>query len=143
MREWLAQRGIDAFLPTFRETVKWSDRETERELPLFPGYIFARIHRASEVNDLPGVLGLVGVGDEPTPIAERDLDDLRRAAQAAGASPCAYVAGDVVEVARGPLAGVRGIVKQTKGATRLIVVVELFKRAVSVRIDAADLQENK
>lgn len=113
--------------------------------PLFAGYLFARLETLDELRD---ALGLAEVFDvlpsrgNPQGIPDGEIDNVRRAADAAVAiEPCAYVAGEVVTVDAGPLAGVRGVVRRTTGATRIVIAIEILRRAVSVEIDAKDLKK--
>lgn len=113
------------------------------EKAVFPGYLFARfaLERRREIESLPGVMGTVGIGgDHPLAIDASEIDNLRRAIAARPiVLPCPYVAGQTVEIARGPLAGTRGIVTRTKGAMRLVIAIEILRRAVSVEVDAGDV----
>src|SRR5579875_594106 len=74
----LQGRGYDEFLPTYRRIQLSPNRLKTKavELPLFPGYVFARFHQQNRlpVLMLPGVLYVVSIGKEPAP-----LDDSRRA----------------------------------------------------------------
>ena len=45
-------------------------------------------------------------------------------------------AGDLVTIDSGPLAGVSGVVKKTKGALRVVVSVEMLRRSIAVELDA-------
>ena len=42
MREQLAKKHIDVFLPTITRWSRWKDRKKKIDWPLFPGYCFAR-----------------------------------------------------------------------------------------------------
>lgn len=61
------------------------------------------------------------------------------------ASPLSYDAhpylreGMMVEVARGPLEGVRGVLLRKEKHYRLVISIHLIKQAASVEIDAADV----
>src|SRR3954454_4441256 len=39
----LQMKGVEAYLPAWREVHRWKDRNKEVEVPLFPGYVFVRI----------------------------------------------------------------------------------------------------
>ena len=43
VREQLARRNVEHFLPTTKRLNQWMDRKKEVEVPLFPGYCFARL----------------------------------------------------------------------------------------------------
>lgn len=92
---------------------------------------------------LAGVIDVLPSRDRAQRIPDCEIDNVRRAAEAAvAASPCAYVVGEAVTVESGPLAGVKGVVQRTKGATRIVIGVEILRRAVSVEVDASDLKES-
>jgi hypothetical protein len=38
----LALKGIESYLPVFREMHRWKDRSKLVETPVFPGYVFMR-----------------------------------------------------------------------------------------------------
>src|SRR5262245_51577855 len=84
----LEGKEYDSFLPIYQRRHKWSDRIKSIDLPLFPGYVFARF----DVNDrlpiltIPGVHSIVGIGKSPIPVDESQF----RAVQSVLASglPC-------------------------------------------------------
>jgi len=141
-RDALRAHGTEAFLPTWRETVAWTDRKTVTERPLFTGYLFARFDPAvhGAILATRGVVRILSLDQKPVPISDDVIEDLQRIVLSPVAcSPCAYVAGDQVTVRRGPFAGVTGVISRVKGATTLTIPVEILGRAVSVQIDAADV----
>ena len=138
----LEAHGIESFLPTWLETIQWSDRVKTIKRPLFPGYIFARCRAVSrnELVRIAGVIAILPSSLNPLPVDAAEIENVRRAlASGAPMKPCDYVAGDAVSIDTGPLAGVKGIVQRTKNGTRVIVKIEILRRAVSVEIDAGEL----
>jgi transcription termination/antitermination protein NusG len=139
----LREAGIETFLPGYSEERRWSDRAKKIVRPLFPAYLFARLDPACELGltlRLAGVIDVLPSRERAERIPEGEIDNVRRAAASAVAfSPCAYDVGETVTVESGPLAGVTGIVKRTKGATRIVIRIEILRRAVSVEVDAKDL----
>jgi transcription antitermination factor NusG len=134
--------GIETFLPTWSEVTQWSDRKKTIHRPLFPGYLFARCDDGPrrEILRIAGVIEVLPSSLSPAPVDAADIENVRRAlASALPLTPCKYVTGDAVLIDSGPLAGVRGIVQRTKDGTRVIVKIEMLKRAVSVEIDFRDL----
>lgn len=140
----LQARHIDEFLPTYHQEVRWSDRTKTVERALFPGYLFCRAARKLDlipVVQLAGVVQILGTAaDGPLPIPDEQIDAVRRVCASANAVvPCAYVVGTPVLIASGPLAGVSGIVRRTKGALQVVVSIEVLGRAVAVEIESRDL----
>jgi transcription antitermination factor NusG len=139
VQQFLTEHGCDVYLPTLTQETRWSDRTKTTARPLFPGYIFVR-GELGGILRLPGVVQALPTSLEPTLIDEREIESLRIAlASAKPAAECPYVAGALVTIERGPLAGVQGVVTRTRGALRIAVAITLLNRAVSVEVDAADL----
>jgi len=145
VRDALRGLGIDEFLPTRTETTRWSDRVKTSERQLFPGYIFAFFNgNQSQVLDLPGVLHILPSSLNPTPIDSDEISSLRTALASSTASQATlhdYVVGAKVLIKSGPLAGVSGVVVRTKDSVRVSVGIEMLGRAMSVTIDAGDLEK--
>jgi transcription antitermination factor NusG len=141
---FLAARGIEAFLPTWSERVKWTDREHVTVRPVFPGYILVRCERRRELYEalrLPGVLQVLPTSIEPIDIPDSQIDALRAVLDSgARVAPCAYAAGETVRIESGPLAGTQGVVQCVKGETQVLVGIEMLGRAVRVTVDASDLR---
>ena len=141
VRASLRDAGIEEFLPTYTEEVRWSDRTKTVERALFPGYIFLRVMDVSAALRIAGIVQILASNLKPTPIPSDQIDAVRLVCLSAeNVLPCAHVVGESVTVATGPLAGVTGTVKRVKGGLRLIVAIELLGRAISVEIDAADVE---
>src|SRR5436309_15775320 len=66
----LETAGYECFLPVNRSTRRWSDRTKLIDVPLFPGYLVLRLepHNWPAVVENPGVVEIVGRGEEPIPV---------------------------------------------------------------------------
>ena len=135
----LRQRGYEEFLPLYGSRKRWSDRLKSVEKPLFPGYIFCSFDPLLRLPILttPGVLHVVGIGKEPVPIDQREVEAVWTTLQSGLlVSPWPFLeSGQKVIVERGPLAGVEGIVTEVKRACRLVVSVTLLQRSISAEIE--------
>jgi transcriptional antiterminator NusG len=137
-------KGYPVLLPLYHEIRRWSGRDCEVELPLFSGYVFAQFdqQRCLPILQTPGVVQIVGTRDRPSPVDELDIEHIHRIIEgkvAARPSPC-YTAGQIVEIIRGPLTGVRGIFIRDKNGYRLVVSVALLQRAVGVEVDVSSVR---
>jgi transcription antitermination factor NusG len=135
----LQSRGYDPFLPCYAVKRQWSDRVKSIELPLFPGYIFCQfdINARFPIVTTPGVSFVVGVGRVPEPIAQNEIESIR-AVIASGLhyEPYPYLTvGQLVQVERGALTGLAGLITDLKNGSRLIISINLLKRSVSTEID--------
>jgi transcription antitermination factor NusG len=137
----LEQRGIESFLPTYRERRSWSDRIRTIERPLFAGYVFCRtaMHRRLPVVTTPGVIDVVGFGKTPTPIPDDEISSIRSLVEnRLATSPWPFLkVGERVQIKDGPLSGVEGLLVEFKGGYRLVVSISLLQRSVSVELDGA------
>jgi transcription antitermination factor NusG len=143
VRDQLVQRDIDAFLPLCDTWRQWKDRKKKVELPLFPGYCFARfplVERLRVLNVL-GVADLVSINGRPEPIREDELSAIQQLVSTKlQFDPHPFLEeGMDVEVVRGPLAGVRGKLLRKDRVTRLVLAVTLVKQSAVVEIHPADV----
>lgn len=140
----LEARAVEHFLPLYRSRRNWKDRRVFLDLPLFPGYVFARFEWPERARALQarGVVRLVGSDGQPCPLAETDIEALR--AGITGALPFEphpyLTAGKRVRILHGPLAGMTGILVRKKNSFRVILSVDLVARSVALEVDAADLE---
>jgi len=145
VREQLAQKQIEAFLPTITKWSRWKDRRKKIDWPLFPGYCFARFEAQNRLPILKcaGVVSIVAFeGGEPAPIPEREIESIRLLlASSLAFDPCPLIKeGTVVDVVHGPLKGVSGRLVRKNEKARLVLSVDLIGQAVSVEVDAADVR---
>jgi transcription antitermination factor NusG len=143
VRDRLNQIGIEQWVPTFIETVRWSDRTKTVERQLFPGYLFVR----ATAGEIPTVLELTGVTEilpsamRPIAITDEEITNLRAAiaSQPTGVRG-PYVAGTRVSIESGPLSGASGIVVEA-ARQKVRVLVEMLGRPVKVAIEPAYLKK--
>jgi len=143
VRDRLAGQGIEQFLPTIKRLSQWKDRKKEIEVPLFSGYCFAWFAWQDRlpVQRVPGVVNIVGNGHGPEPIPDPEIEAIKTLM----ASSLRYDAhpylmeGMPVEVIRGPLKGVTGILLRKAKPYRLVISIKLIQQAASVEIDSDDI----
>jgi transcription antitermination factor NusG len=131
---------LETFLPTYRVKTTRFGRRRELDRPLFSGYLFSRFNPVVQLPVLttPGVVSIVAAGRQLLPVSEKEIAAVH-AILGSGliASPWPYLrAGQAVEVVRGPLTGVSGLLLAVKNTFRLVVSVTLLQRSVSVEVDA-------
>jgi transcriptional antiterminator NusG len=135
----LSAKGYEEFVPTYRKRRTASGRVSGAELPLIPGYVFCRfsLQGHAHIVTTPGVIRVVSAGTTWLPVADDEIEALQRvAASPVAVEPWAGVQiGQPVEVAAGPLAGVRGALLRIGTGRRLIITVQILQRSVAVEID--------
>jgi transcription antitermination factor NusG len=144
VRDQLAQKRVEVFLPTITKWSRWKDRKKKIDWPLFPGYCFARFDADDRLPILKcdGVVTIVGAEGTPSPIPPIEIDSIRQLIESELAfDPCPLIKeGMMVEVKAGPLKGVVGRLMRKGAHARLILSVDLIGQAVSVEVDAADVK---
>src|ERR1051325_3037868 len=134
--------GFSAWLPIVKERHRWSDRWREVELPLFPGYLFARATIADwhRILRTPGVLTVITEQGKPAVLADSFINTLRDAIGRDGVAPepitekVDFNPGDEVIVQEGALRGVRGVVRERRSGRQLVLWVAEIGRGVAFTI---------
>jgi transcription antitermination factor NusG len=144
----LGVRGVESYLPLVERERQWADRKKKVDFPLFPGYTFARfpLGRFLDVVRTPGVAEVVGGLERPTPIREEELEAVRRFTQ--GILDTGWVPepvdwmepGTPVLVAEGPFKGLRGLLLESRGRSRVAVRLSALRLAVCVDLDRTSLR---
>jgi len=136
----LRYKGYEEFVPTYMQRVK-SDRAACKDAPLFPGYVFCR-YKSIGIYGLilttPGVIRILGAPGKPSPVCEEEIISVRKIVSSgmpSGPAPYQMYLGKKVRIASGAFAGMTGTVVRVKNKHRLIVSVELLRKAVAVEID--------
>lgn len=133
------ERGLSYFLPLYQVVHRWNKRSCRVSLPLFPGYVFVQTSTQDRYKPLqvPGVLHYVATGVAPCPIANEEIQALRKILiNVTDVGPHPYLSsGQRVQIAAGPLAGLSGIIQRTKAGNRFVVSVEMLKQSISIEID--------
>ncbi len=140
--ELLTGGGIETYLPLVERERRWSDRKTRVGFPLFPGYVFARfaLGRIHEVLRLPAVSTVVRPNGYPTPVRPEELESVRRMTEGVNETgtvptPEDYLTPGVeVVVIDGPFEGMRGILLESKGHSRVAIRIRALRQATSVEV---------
>jgi transcription antitermination factor NusG len=143
VRDQLANQGLEPLLPTVKRLSQWKDRKKEIEVPLFSGYCFVRfgVNQKLPVLKTIGVVDIVGGGQRPEPIPDEEIAALQTLMTSVlPYDPHPYLSeGMTVEVVRGPLQGVRGILLRKERRHRLVLGVRLIQQAAAVEINVSDV----
>jgi transcription antitermination factor NusG len=135
-------KGYQVFLPVYQSRRIWSDRVRVLSLPLFPGYVFCQFNlsnRTTPVVTTPGVVRILGIGANPSPVDDKELAAIQRITRSElECEPWSYLhEGSRVRIAAGSLTGVEGVVVEQRSEMHLVVSITLLRRSVAVHIDPA------
>ena len=119
------------------------------ERKFFPGYVLAKLDMSDEiwhlVKNTPKVTGFLGAGNKPSPITEKEAEQLLKQIQEGVERPRPSVLFDIgeeVKVADGPFASFNGVVEdidEEKGKVK--VSVSIFGRATPVELDFGQVEK--
>lgn len=140
----LEVRAIESFLPTY-ETVKvWRNRQRAKlVLPLFPCYLFVHIERRERgrVLECPGVLQIVGNGQNHLPLHDSEVEFLRSELSKGRVEPYnELVVGERVLVRRGVMQGLQGTLVRKGQGMRFVLTIALINQNAAIEVDAEDLE---
>ena len=134
----LQAKGYELFLPEY--SVRSGGIRQIRKV-LFPGYLFCRNDgsAAGRIVTTPGVMRIVGCGNKPSTVPDAEIDSIRRIMQSGAVRyPWTYIPDrSNVEIASGPLAGLRGVVLGSGIRPKLIVSIHLLNRSIAAELDCA------
>ena len=136
--------SIEHFLPLTKSRRRWKNGcAVVIEEPLFPSYLFVHIEPTArtQVLSVPGVHSIVGIGREPIPLLQFEIETLRKSIDFLNIEPHPYLSvGERATILRGPLAGMTGIIARKKNGLRFVLSLDLIMKSVAVEVDAADLE---
>jgi transcriptional antiterminator NusG len=132
------------------EKVKEIKRKTAtvRERKIYPGYVMVEMELDDEtlmlVSDTPGVGGLLGTGDTPVPMTERDVEKMLSEAERTEEEPTTKITlsvGDRVRIKEGLFQNFDGEIEEIwpdKGQVR--VIVSILGRPTPVELEYWQLE---
>jgi transcription antitermination factor NusG len=140
---------IETFCPRLRFQRATSRGKVWFVEALFPSYMFARFDLATSmraVKHANHVIGIVGFGGKPVPVDEQVIADLRTEMQGQEMREVQHgvKVGDSVEVAEGPMRGLKGIVEGfASGEERVRILLEFLGRTSVVEVPAAKILSDR
>lgn len=149
LQEYIEREGLESLfgeiLVPSEEVVEVRDgvkRRSERKF--FPGYVLVQVDMTDEawhlIKSVPRVLGFVGdSGGKPTPITEREAEQILNRVQESTEKPrpkTLFDVGEVVRVCDGPFNDFTGSVEEVNyEKSRLRVAVSIFGRSTPVELN--------
>lgn len=144
----LAIAGVEYFLPLRDRPFKYKSKTGVRQIPLLGGYIFVRIvaRDAIHVHRINHVFGFVKLGRERRCIKEPEIELLRRLSAndslewVVEEKLATLEPGTLVEICRGPLAGVRGHYVAAKSKKTFVITFDgLDARLMTCEVSPDDI----
>jgi transcriptional antiterminator RfaH len=139
----LQRQGYEVYLPRLAQTVRRRGRLQERIVPLFPRYLFLRLHEGSQVlgpvRSTTGVTNVVRFGSSYATVPEQLIQVLQaRADPETGLhrmpAPALPAPGSTIKIADGPFDGLEGVFECESGEDRAVVLLNMLGRNTRVQI---------
>jgi len=143
----MQDRIFDVVVPTEEEIEVREGKRKTIERRVFPGYILVEMIMDEDswyvVRNTPGVTGFVGMGNEPTPLMPKEVDQIMRRMEAeAPKIKVAFRPGQKVRIIDGPFnefIGTVGDIDMEKAKVR--VLVSFFGRETPVELDFLQVEK--
>lgn len=133
--EQLIQKEVNTFLPTIKSLRQWKDRRTWVEMPLFNGYVFVNIDLKDKLYTLKtvGVVKMVSFGGNPAMIPDWQIEQLIKIIKHPETLQMEtyFKKGDHVEITEGPMKGIKGFLRELRGETRVVILIDGIYQSVS------------
>jgi transcriptional antiterminator RfaH len=143
--ENLARQGFKSYCPVIMRRVRHARRTYDSAKPLFPGYIFIELKNwPAQLRPLLSTVGirtLVMSGKRPATLPAGFVENLKaREIDGRIARPeLAFQIGQTVTIQNGPLDGLIGQIVELRENDRVLILLDLLKRATRVSVDARQL----
>ena len=130
------------------ELVSGEKKTSKRKF--FPGYILVRMELNDDtwhiVKDTPKVTGFIGSKDKPSPISDKDVENLITRIDEGTLKPkpkFKFDVGDHVRVIDGPFTNFDGVIDEVRPEKgKLRVIVSIFGRPTPVELDFIQVVQN-
>ena len=134
---------FDIRIPTEKVKEKKGEEEVEKEVKLFPGYVLVKMVMTDEswhiVRNITGVTGFVGPGSRPTPLSDKEVEDLM-IEETKVEVRLAFAVGDDVSIVSGLFEGYSGTVQSiSEDKKTATVLVRRGRRDMPVELDVASV----
>ena len=135
----LTGRGIKCYLPVRKVLRQWSDRKKWIEEPLFKSYIFVLIEEKQyfDVITAVWVARIISFEGKMVPIPEEQIKAIKHFVKGENEifeDIDKLFIGDEVEIATGPLIGLRGHLITHGNRQKILVQIESINKAFTINI---------
>ena len=139
----LAILRVFHYLPLFRKETKVQRRKVVRFLPVFPGYVFTRLHPEERmaIFRTQHIVRTIEVTDP-----RRMIHQLRQVEHACRLPTDlklveSFTAGECVKVGSGPLRGLEGQVRRIGNSMSIVLTVDILGRALEATVAPGDVEK--
>ena len=147
----MAEKFGQVLVPTEEVVEMREGQKRKSDRKFFPGYVLVQMDMDDDtwtvVKNTPGVTGFVGLGSKPTPLHDKEVQTVLRAAgigpqRSAAMTPIGFTEGQTVKIIDGPFTDFIGVIKEINQEKRKAkVLVFIFGRDTAIEVDLIQLEE--
>ncbi len=137
----MVDRVFEILVPTQDKVVVRGGKKATVKEKIFPGYILVKMilddNTWLAVRTTPGITGFVGIGDQPTPLSEVEVNNIMKfTSSPAPRFKTKLSVGEAVKISDGPFTDFLGTVHEVDEARgKVKVLVSIFGRETPVELD--------
>lgn len=142
----LERQGYEVYLPMLRQRRRSRKTAGWFVVPMFPRYLFIHLDQGSDnwkpIRSTIGVSRLVVFGEVPARVPDAFIAALRAQAGENGiheSGPGGFEPGETVMIVGGPMAGYEAVFKATTAKERVLLLLRIAGRTVSVSLRSEDV----
>lgn len=143
----LRRQGFATYLPRYLRTRRHARKTETVARPLFPRYLFVGVDLARDrwraIQSTFGVSNLVIAGEEPLPVPDAVVDEIRAREGGDGCVslglPAGVGPGSRVRLIDGIFADAKGVIERVADDRRVAILLALLGREVRVFVPAASI----
>ena len=145
--ENLERQSFECFLPLIAVEKLRRKLLVVVQEPLFPRYLFIRLDASQEgrswnpIRSTTGVSRLVTFGQVPAKVDDMLVDAIRFSVAGAEVRQRHFEPGEVVRINEGPFAGLEAIYQMPDGEARVMVLIDILSKKVSLSIEPPSLSK--
>lgn len=149
VNDYLSRRGYEVFLPMQPVMRQWSDRKKKVMTPLFRSYIFVHADESqvAEIVQAPGIAWNVRHNNKPAVLHDKEIETINRFLRTGlfieTVLEADLKAGEHVEVADGPLKGIRGRIIHAPDGDKFSVTLSVLGNSMVLKLDSRLLKRVK
>lgn len=143
--EHLERQGYTCYLPTLAHKQVRDGCKLERREPLFPRYLFIRLHDTDSnwypIRSTRGVSQLLRVNDHPVPVKDSIVELIRERLAHREARIPYLNPGERVQITEGPFADVEAIFIASDGDKRVVLLMNILHREQRVKFPVGSVRK--
>ena len=142
----LHKHGITSYLPMHKVLRQWSDRKKWIEVPLFNSYLFVKISPKEylQVLQIQGLVRFITFEGKAVPIPPQQIEAIKtfigQGPQAFEETEVNFEAGAPVEILKGAMAGLTGILLYIAGKHRVKVEIDCVGQSLIINVPKSSLR---